>query len=173
MINSLLYLTASIPDIIFSVCLCARFQFDPRESHLVAIKCIFTYLKGTTNLGLCYKKSNKHILKGYSDVDFVGDRIERKRTSVGCHFIRANLISWSSKRQEGILDLKFISTEKQLADIFTKPLLEDKFQKNKLLDLKIDEEQQQILYCKSCLTQGSPDHESIQKEPTEASFLVK
>jgi len=52
MICSLLYLTASRPYILFSVCLCARFQSDPRESHLTAVKKIFRYLKGTTNLGL-------------------------------------------------------------------------------------------------------------------------
>jgi hypothetical protein len=57
MIGSLLYLTASRPDILFSVCLCARFQSDPRESHLIAVKRIFRYLKGTTNLGLLYMKS--------------------------------------------------------------------------------------------------------------------
>jgi len=50
MIGFLLYLTASRPDILFSVCLCARFQSDPRESHLIAVKRIFRYLKGTTNL---------------------------------------------------------------------------------------------------------------------------
>jgi len=57
MISSLLYLTASRPDILFSVCLCARFQSNPRESHLTAVKRIFKYLKGTTNLGLLYRKS--------------------------------------------------------------------------------------------------------------------
>ena len=50
-IGSLLYLIASRPDILFSVCLCARFQSDPRETHLTATKRIFRYLKGTTNLG--------------------------------------------------------------------------------------------------------------------------
>ncbi|KAK2451185.1 hypothetical protein QL285_010256 [Trifolium repens] len=57
MIGSLLYLTASRPGILYSVCLCARFQSDPRESHLTAVKRIFRYLKGTTNLGLLYYKS--------------------------------------------------------------------------------------------------------------------
>jgi len=55
MIGSLLYLTTSRPIIMFSVCLCARFQADPRKVHLSTLKCIFRYLKGTTNLGLCYK----------------------------------------------------------------------------------------------------------------------
>ena len=52
MIESLIYLTASRPYIIFSTCLCARFQADPRESHLISLKRIFRYLKGTPNLGI-------------------------------------------------------------------------------------------------------------------------
>ena len=52
MIGSLLYLTASRPDIMFATCLCARFQSDPKESHLIAVKRIFRYLKGTPNLGI-------------------------------------------------------------------------------------------------------------------------
>jgi len=57
MIGSLLYLTASRPYILFSVCLFARFQSDLTESHLTAVKRIFRYLKGTTNLGILYRKS--------------------------------------------------------------------------------------------------------------------
>ncbi|GKC74967.1 retrovirus-related pol polyprotein from transposon TNT 1-94 [Tanacetum coccineum] len=56
MIDSLLYLTASRPDIMFSVFLCARFQEDPKTSHLEAVKRIFRYIKGTTHLGLWYPK---------------------------------------------------------------------------------------------------------------------
>jgi len=81
MIGSLLYLTASRPDILFSVCLCARFQSDPRESHLIDVKRIFRYLKGTTNLGLLYRKSLDYKLVGFCDADYAGDRIERKSTS--------------------------------------------------------------------------------------------
>jgi hypothetical protein len=81
MIGSLLYLTAFRPDILFSVCLCARFQSDPRESHLTAVKRIFWYLKGTTNLGLLYRKSLDYLLVGFCDADYAGDRIERKSTS--------------------------------------------------------------------------------------------
>ena len=60
MISSLLYLTASRPDIMFSACLCARFQSDPRESQLTTIKRIFRYLQGTTNLVLFYEKSKEY-----------------------------------------------------------------------------------------------------------------
>jgi len=78
MFGSLLYLTACRPNILFSVCLCARFQSDPRESHLTAIKRISRYLKGTINLGLLYRKSLDYKLVGFGDADYAGDRIERK-----------------------------------------------------------------------------------------------
>ena len=87
MIGSLLYLTESRPNILFSVCLCARFQSDPRESHLTTVKQILSYLKGTTNVGLCYRKSKDFQLVGYCDADFAGDRVEQKRTSGSCQFL--------------------------------------------------------------------------------------
>jgi len=102
MIGSLLYLTASRPNSLFGVCLCARFQSDPRESHLTAIKRIFRYMKGTTNLGPLYKKSLDYKLVGFCDADYVGDRIERKSTSANCQFHGENLIYWASKRQSTI-----------------------------------------------------------------------
>ena len=70
MIGSLLYLTASRPDIMYTVCLCARFQSDPRESHLQAIKRILRYLVGTTNLSLFYKKNQDFRLSGFCDANY-------------------------------------------------------------------------------------------------------
>jgi len=102
MIGSLLYLTASRPDILFSVCLCAWFQSDPRETHLTTVKRIFRYLKGTTNLGLLNKKSSDYKLVGFCDADYAGDWIESKSTSGNCQFLGENLISWASKRQATI-----------------------------------------------------------------------
>ena len=75
MIGSLLYLTASRPDILFNVCLCASFQSDPREPHLTAVKRIFRYLKGTTNLGLLYKKSSDYKLTS-GNCQFLGDNLK-------------------------------------------------------------------------------------------------
>jgi len=103
MIESLLYLTASRLDIMFSICLCARFQSDPKESHLIAVKRIFIYLVGTTNLSLMYKHTDNYRLTGYCNTDYARDRIERKSTSDGCHFIGRNLISWASKKQNLII----------------------------------------------------------------------
>lgn len=91
LIGSLLYLIASRPDILFSVCLCARFQSDPRKSNLTTIKRIFGYLKGTINFGLCYRKSKDYKLVGYGDVDYVGDKLERKSTLGSSQFLGDNL----------------------------------------------------------------------------------
>ena len=70
MIGSLLYLTASRPDIMFSVCLCARFQECPKESQLSAVKRIFRYLIGIPNLGLWYPRGTSFDLIGFSDADY-------------------------------------------------------------------------------------------------------
>ncbi|WVZ80887.1 hypothetical protein U9M48_028325 [Paspalum notatum var. saurae] len=99
MIGSLLYLCASRPDIMFSVCLCARFQADPKESHLTTVKKILRYLKHTPSIGLWYPKGVSFELLGYTDSDFAGCRVERKSTSGGCYLLGRSLVSWSSKKQ--------------------------------------------------------------------------
>ncbi|PKA60966.1 putative mitochondrial protein [Apostasia shenzhenica] len=98
MIGSLLYLIASRPDIVFSVCMCARFQSSLKESHLTAVKRIFRYLVGTHSLGLWYSKGVSPELIGYSDVDFAGCKIDRKSTSDTCQFFGNTLVSWSSRK---------------------------------------------------------------------------
>src|SRR5262249_9078648 len=102
MIGSLLYLTASRPDIMFSVCLCSRFQSKPKESHLIAVKRIFRYLADTLDFGLWYPKDRVFDLVSYSDSDFAGCKIDRKGTSGTCQFLGGCLISWSSKKQNSV-----------------------------------------------------------------------
>ena len=102
MIGSLLYLTASRPDIMYATCLCARFQANPREPHLIAVKRIFRYLKGTPSLGLWYTRESDFSLCGYSDADFAGCKIDRKSTSGSCQFLGGRLVSWFSKKQKSI-----------------------------------------------------------------------
>ena len=99
MIGSLLYLTASRPDIMMCVCLCARFQADPKESHLRAVKRILRYLNNTKDFGLFYLKKCSFELVSFSDADFGGSRMDRKSTSGMCHFIGKSLVSWFSKKQ--------------------------------------------------------------------------
>jgi hypothetical protein len=98
MIESLLYLTASRPDVMFSVCMCARFQASPREIHLKATKRILRNLKHTQNVGLLYPKGAKFELVGYSNSDYAGYKVERKSTSGICQLLGRSLVSWSSKK---------------------------------------------------------------------------
>ncbi|GKB95499.1 hypothetical protein Tco_0981636 [Tanacetum coccineum] len=99
MIGSLMYLTASRPDIQFSTCLCARYQANPKESHLVAVKRIRRYLKGTPNLGLWYPKGPGFDLKAYSESNYDGCNLDRKSTSGGCQILDQKLVCWSAKKQ--------------------------------------------------------------------------
>jgi hypothetical protein len=84
MIGSLLYLCASRPDIMLSVCMCARFQAKPKEIHLRAMKRIMRYLVYTPKFGLWYPKGSTFDLIGYSDADYAGCKIDRKSTSETC-----------------------------------------------------------------------------------------
>ena len=99
MIGSLLYLCASRPDIMLSVCMCARFQAIPKECHLVAAKRILRYLVHTPNLGMWYPKGSKFDLLGYSDSNYASCKVDRKSTSRTCQFLGQSLVSWSSKKQ--------------------------------------------------------------------------
>ncbi|XP_066323441.1 secreted RxLR effector protein 161-like [Miscanthus floridulus] len=102
MIGTLLYLCASRPDIILSVCMCARFQANPKECHLMAIKRILRYLVHTPNFGLWYPKGSNFNLLGYLDFDYAGCKVERKSTSWTCQFLGRSLVSWSSKKQNSV-----------------------------------------------------------------------
>ncbi|KAJ9545583.1 hypothetical protein OSB04_025290 [Centaurea solstitialis] len=186
-IGSLLYLTASRPDIMFATCFCARFQANPKESHMMAVKRILRYLKGTPNRGLWYPKESGFELVAFSDADHGGCQLDRKSTSGHVQFLGDKLVSWGSKKQHcvststaeaeylrdygykfnhipiycdsksaiaitcnpvqhtrtkhidiryhiikdhverGTIELYFVNTEYQLADLFTKPLDEKRF----------------------------------------------
>ncbi|GJQ98723.1 putative ribonuclease H-like domain-containing protein [Tanacetum coccineum] len=83
MIGSLMYLTSSRPDIMFAVCACARYQVNPKVSHLHAVKRIFRYLKGQPKLGLWYPKDSPFDLEAYTDSDYAGASLDRKSTTRG------------------------------------------------------------------------------------------
>ena len=87
MIGSFLYLCASRPDIMLSVCMCARFQAAPKESHHLAVKRILRYLANTPTLGLWYPKGSMFDLVGYFDADYAGDKVDWKSTSGTCQFL--------------------------------------------------------------------------------------
>ncbi|TYK18114.1 putative gag-pol polyprotein [Cucumis melo var. makuwa] len=98
-IESLLHLTASRPDIAYAVGICVRYQTDPQMSHLEAVKRILKYVHGTSDFGILYSYDTTSILVGYCDADWAGSTDDRKTTSGGCFFLGNNLISWFSKKQ--------------------------------------------------------------------------
>ncbi|GKE40831.1 uncharacterized mitochondrial protein-like protein [Tanacetum coccineum] len=87
-IGSLMYLTSSRPDIMFAVCACARYQVNPKVSHLHAVKRIFRYLKGQLKLGLWYPKDSLFDLVACTDSDYAGASLDRKSTIGVCQFLR-------------------------------------------------------------------------------------
>jgi hypothetical protein len=102
LVGSLLYLTATKPDIQFAISLCARFQATPRSSHRTTVQRIFRYHKHTFEFGIWHYASSSLYLVGFSDADFVGCGIDRKSTSGTCHFLGSYLVCWSSQKQSSV-----------------------------------------------------------------------
>nr|GEY35472.1 hypothetical protein [Tanacetum cinerariifolium] len=172
MVGALMYLTASKPDIVHATCYCARYQANPSEKHLTAIKRIFRYLKDTINMGLWYPKDIGFELTAFLDSDHAGCLdsqaeyvslsaccaqvlwMRTQLTDYGFHFdkipmycdskvaiaISCKLVQHSrtkhidvryhfikEKIKKGIIELFFVGTEYQLANLFTKALSEDRF----------------------------------------------
>ncbi|KAK1371557.1 hypothetical protein POM88_037649 [Heracleum sosnowskyi] len=161
MIGSLLYLTASRPDIMYATCLYTRFQANPRESHLIAVKRIFRYLKGTPSLGLWYARESYFGLCGYSDADFEGYKIDMKSTSGSCQFLGGRLVSWFSKNQKSIststAEAEYIAAESCCAQIM--------WMRNQLLDYGMSYSKIPI-YCENqsaIAMTGNPGQHSLTK----------
>ncbi|GJR31146.1 retrovirus-related pol polyprotein from transposon TNT 1-94 [Tanacetum coccineum] len=107
MVGSLMYLTASRPDLVFIVCMCARSvtqhpRLKPAVMHstLEAIKWVFRYLQGTINWGLWYPKETAMALTAYADANHAGYQDTRRSTSGSAQFLGDKLVSWSSKNQK-------------------------------------------------------------------------
>ncbi|GJS41390.1 hypothetical protein Tco_0566433 [Tanacetum coccineum] len=153
MVGTLMYLIASRPDLTFVVCMCARYQARPIEKHLHAVIRIFKYLRGTVNRRLWYPKDSFIALTAYADADHAGYQVTnyqvtRRRTSGSMELLGDRLVSWSSKRQKsaaissteakyialsgylenGVVELYFVNTEYQLAEIFTKALCRERIE---------------------------------------------
>ncbi|GJS85497.1 retrovirus-related pol polyprotein from transposon TNT 1-94 [Tanacetum coccineum] len=102
MVDTLMYLTTSRPDLTFCVCMCARYQTKPTEKHLHAVKRIFKYLRRTVNRGLWYPKDSSIALTAYADADHAGCQDTRRSTSGSMQLLGGKLVSWSSKRQKSV-----------------------------------------------------------------------
>ncbi|GJR87190.1 hypothetical protein Tco_0211201 [Tanacetum coccineum] len=107
MIGSLMYLTASRPNITFAVCACARFQVTPKILHLHAMKRIFRYLKGQPNLGLWYPRDSPLDLEAFFDSDYPGASLDRKSTTGAEYVAAANCYGQVLWIQNQMLDYGF------------------------------------------------------------------
>ncbi|KAK6160404.1 hypothetical protein DH2020_003785 [Rehmannia glutinosa] len=114
LIGSLLYITASRPDITFAVGVCARFQSAPKESHMTAAKRILRYLKGYPEVGLWYPKEGGFKLIGYVDSNYANDKDNRKSTTSYVFTLGGSCISWKSQLQH-IVALS--TTESEYVDV--------------------------------------------------------
>jgi hypothetical protein len=110
MIGSLLYVTTTRPDVMHAVCQVVRFHASPKSSHLLAVKRILRYLKGTTEYGLWYPKGNQIDLYAFTGVYWEGCVDDRKSTSGASFYLRGCLVSWSSKKQSAV-SLSIAETE--------------------------------------------------------------
>ncbi|GJW64629.1 retrovirus-related pol polyprotein from transposon TNT 1-94 [Tanacetum coccineum] len=99
MVGCLMYVTASRPDLVFAVCMCARYQSKPTKKHLEAVKRVFRYIQGTINMGLWYSKDTAIALIAYANADHAGCQDTRRSTSGSAQFLGDKLVSWSSKKQ--------------------------------------------------------------------------
>ncbi|GJR51799.1 retrovirus-related pol polyprotein from transposon TNT 1-94 [Tanacetum coccineum] len=98
--STLMYLTASRPNLVFAVCMCARYEAKPTEKHLHAVKRIFRYLRGTINMGLWYPKDSCITLTAFVNADRAGCQDTKKSTSGSMQLLGHKLVSWSSKKQK-------------------------------------------------------------------------
>ncbi|XP_071739469.1 uncharacterized mitochondrial protein AtMg00810-like [Rutidosis leptorrhynchoides] len=121
MIGSLLYLTTSRPDIMYSMFLCVRFQENLKMSHVVEVKQIFRYLKGTMHLGLWYPKFTGVDIMCFMDSDYGGLLIDQKSTSGVCAFVGLCRTSWFSKKQTSVTlsttEAEYVAVERACAKV--------------------------------------------------------
>eukprot|EP00253_Pinus_taeda_P035373 PITA_35373 len=178
LVGSLIYLTATRPDISFAVRYISRFMFAPKADHWIAAKRVLRYVCGTSNYGILYTRSSDPILSGYTDFDWAGSVDDRKSTAGYVFSLGSGAVTWTSKKQQavalssteaeyrgavkhpgvlklaknlvfhertkhvethchyirqlvedGSVQLRYVPTTEQRADIFTKPLDPDKFVK--------------------------------------------
>ncbi|GKE66747.1 hypothetical protein Tco_1520908 [Tanacetum coccineum] len=137
MIGSLMYLTASRPDLVFAVCMCARYQSKPTKKHLEAVKRVFRYLQGSINMGLWYPKDTAMALTAYADADHAeAEYIAMSGCCAQILWMKSQLSDYGftynhiplEQVEKGVVELYFVRTEYQLMDIFTKALLRERFE---------------------------------------------
>ena len=102
MIANLFYLAVSRPNICFNIGVCARYQVNPKESHLATVKQIICFIRKIVDDGIWYINDTNSSLAGYNDVDWAGNVDDRKNNTRGCFYLGNNLVLWQSKKHNSI-----------------------------------------------------------------------
>eukprot|EP00253_Pinus_taeda_P001803 PITA_01803 len=110
LVGSLIYLTATRPDISFAVSYISRFMSAPKADHWIAAKRVLRYVHGTSNYGLLYTRSFDPILSGYTDSDWAGSIDDRKSTAGYVFSLGSGAVTWTSKKQQ-VVALSSIEAE--------------------------------------------------------------
>jgi hypothetical protein len=99
LIGLLQYLTLTCPDISYAVHNVCQFMQHPRDSHLIVVKRVFRYLKGTLNIGFNFVKTPHIALRGFCDADWADSKDDRCSTTGFAIYMGDNLLSWGAKKQ--------------------------------------------------------------------------
>ena len=143
LIGKLLYLSHTRPDICYTVNVLSQFMHSPRNSHFQAANRVLRYLKGTTGLGITYRKTGKNNLIVYTDSDFAGSRVDYRSTSGYCTFLGGNLVTWRSKKQSVVSNS---STEAEFRAM-SKGINEAMWIKHLLEELRIPYTKPIVIHC--------------------------
>ena len=142
-VGSLMYLTATRPDMTFIVSFISRYMERPIEMHLQAAKRALRYVKGTIGIGVFYKKGGKQEFLGYTDSDYAGDQDDRKSTSGYVFLMSSGAVSWSSKKQPVVTlsttEAEFISAASSACQVV--------WLRRILKELCHDQRKSTVLYC--------------------------
>ena len=153
------------PNVMFSACLCARFQSCPKESYLIAVKHIIRYLKGTIGMDLWYPRTGQFSMMSFSDADYAGCRVNRKSTSETYQFLGNCLVSWSSKKQNFVAlstaMAEYVAAGAYCAQVF--------WIKHTLLDYDLHYNHIKIFCDNTCLLYTSPSPRDRQKSRMPSS----
>jgi hypothetical protein len=135
--------TAFRPDVMQEVVQVAQFQATPKESHVLAVKRIFSYLKGTKEFELWYPKGKDLSLISYTDVDWAGFIDDRRSTSGATFYLGECLVSWLRNKQSSIslstAEAEYIATTTCCTQVL--------WMKQTLIDIQVEYDEPVPIYC--------------------------
>ena len=163
-------MVCTTPDITQAVSVVSRFMAQPGKEHWQAVKRIFRYLKGTTDIGLIYGGDADCLVAGYSDSDYAAD-VDGRRSMTGYIFTLGNsVVSWKATLQPSVT----LSTTEAEYMALTEAAKEGIWLKGLVGDLGLQQDQA-IVYCDSlsaiCLAKDQVHHDRTKHIDVRYHFI--